>query len=233
MSRSNLANLTAARSEAPQGVSQTAQSAMRRLATMPADGRTPCIQLARAEIRGNQVLVRPERSDIPHFNLPNNTAAQGFSPGWSTHDYLVINLAPASLRGAPGLRLIGDALVANPTPGVDQRSTPRGTRNDVGNLVLGDGDDNFVRSYSIPTTDPSRSTAVVNYTIQGQHAMSEGFVVRFARLRSDGRIELVTYGEGDAIKQSTALKFYWGGVVSRVWTENAVEIFNAAERGGR
>ncbi len=144
-----------------------------------------------------------------------------------------MNLAPASLRGATGLRLIGDALTANPTPGVDRPSTSQGTRNDVGDLTPFDGDDNFVRSYAIPTTDTGRSAAVVNYTIQGEHAMSEGFVIRFARLRADDSIELVTYGEGDATVQSGLTRFYWGGVVTRVWTENAAEIFAAAERGGR
>lgn len=96
-----------------------------------------------------------------------------------------------------------------------------------------DGDDNFVRSYGIPTTDPRRSAAVVNYTMQGEHAMSEGFVIRFARLRPDGRIELVTYGEGNALTQSSYSRFYRGGVVARVWTENATEIFIAAERANR
>jgi hypothetical protein len=196
-------------------------------------GASPRIQLAWAGIRGNRVLVRPERSDIPRFDLPNNTAARSFSPGWSTHDYLVVTPAPTSLRGAAGLRLVGDALVTNSTPGMDQPSTSGGTRNDVGDLVPFDGDDNFVRTYSIPTTDPGRSTAVVNYTIQGEHAVSEAFVIRFARLRSDGGIELVNYGEGDAIVQSNYSRFYRGGVVARVWTETAAEIFVAAERAGR
>lgn len=206
---------------------------VRKLATMPSGPASSRIRLVRAEIRGNQVLVRPGRSDIPGFDLPNNIATRGFSPGWSTHDYLVITSAPASLRGAAGLRLVGDALVANPTLGIDRPSTSSGTRNDMGDLVPFDGDDNFVRSYSIPTTDPNRSAAVVNYTIQGQHAMSEGFVIRFARLRPDGGVELVTYGEGDALVQSNYSRLYWGGVVARVWTQNAGEIFAAANRAGR
>lgn len=191
----------------------------------------PRIQLARAEVVGNTVQIRPEadiRSDFPTFTIPNNVRAEGFSPGFTTHDYLVTNVAPASLRGREGLAAIGAALTANPTPGVDNAATPRGARNDVGDLVWGDGDTNFVRSYVIPSTDPNRSAAVINYTIQGEHTMSEGFVMRFAELRTDGSIQLVTYGEGNALKQSEALSGIWEPIVNDVWTQNAQEIFGAA-----
>ena len=119
----------------------------------------PAIQLARAEVVGNRVDIIPEadiRSDLPTFNIPNNVGASGFSPGFTTHDYIVTNNAPPTLTGPVGLAAIGRALVANPTPGVDQPASPLGTRNDVGGLVLGDGGDNFVRTYVIPSSDPRR-----------------------------------------------------------------------------
>lgn len=192
----------------------------------------PRVQLARAEIVGNRVHITPEsdiRSDFPSFTIPNNVGAEGFSPSITTHDYLVTNLAPATLTGPAGLAAVGRALVANPTPGVDFAASPRGARNDVGDLVLGDGDNNFVRSYSIPSSDPNRSATVINYTIAGEHTMAEGFVMRFAELRSDGRVQLVTYGEGNALKQSEATRFIWGDRVQTVWTQNAREIFATAQ----
>lgn len=95
--------------------------------------------------------------------------------------------------------------------------------------MFGDGGDNFVRSYVIPSSDPNRSATVVNYTVSGEHTMHEGFVMRFAELRADGRVELVTYGEGNAFKQMEALSAIWEPIVARVWTENATEIFNTAQ----
>ncbi|HEX8389100.1 MAG TPA: hypothetical protein VF636_08795 [Sphingomonas sp.] len=192
----------------------------------------PRIELARAEVRNGRVFVIPERdlrSDLPTLNLPNNVGARGFSPGLMTHDYLVPVLAPRELSGPAGLAAVGRALVANPTPGRDQPSSPTGTRNDVGGLpYLPDGGDNFVRSYVIPSSDPRRSAAVVNYTIRGEHALNEGFVLRFAELRRDGRIELVTYGEGNALKQSEAIELIWGPMVTEAWAVNANEVFRAA-----
>lgn len=200
-----------------------------RVASGVPDART---ELVRVEVRNGRVLVRPEdrlRSDLPNIDLPNNVGARGFTPGLTTHDYLVPVLAPASLRGAAGLAAVERALVANPTPGRDRPSTPTGTRNDVGDLpYLPDGGDNFVRSYVIPSNDPRRSATVVNYTIRGEHALDEGFVLRFAELRPNGRVELVTYGEGNALLQSQLLRGRWGPLAERAWTDNAHQVFAGA-----
>jgi hypothetical protein len=197
----------------------------------------PRVQLARAEIINGRIHVTPEtdiRSDFPAVILPNNVGATGFSPGITTHDYLVTNVAPANLSGPQGLAAVGAALIANPTPGVDSPASPRGARNDVGDLIWGDGDANFVRSYVIPSNDPNRSATIVNYTIQGEHTMSEGFVMRFAELRADGRVQLVTYGEGNALKQVEALEGpIWGRLVRNAWTQNAQEIFSSAAAAQR
>lgn len=191
------------------------------------------VQFARVDVLPNgAVLIRPEdrlRSDIPDVTLPNNqVGAAGFSPGFWTHDYLVPTLAPPTLQGPQGLAAIERALVADPTPGRDAPSSAEGARNDVGRLVPWDRGDNFVRSYVIQSNDSRRSDAVVNYTIRGEHALSEGFVLRYAELRPDGRIELVTYGEGNAAIQSNNTDRIWRGEVNEVWTRNAQEIFNQA-----
>jgi hypothetical protein len=192
----------------------------------------PRVQLARAEIINGRIHVTPEtdiRSDFPAVILPNNVGAKGFSPGITTHDYLVTNVAPANLSGQQGLAAVGAALIANPTPGVDSPASPRGARNNVGGLVPGDGGTNYVRTYVIPSSNPNRSATIVNYTVQGEHTMSEGFVMRFAELRPDGRVQLATYGEGNALKQVEALEsIVWGPIVDRVWTQNAQEIFGSA-----
>lgn len=192
----------------------------------------PVVQFARAEVVGGRVDIIPEsgiRSDLPTFNIPNNVGAEGFSPGLFTHDYIVTNLAPTTLTGTAGLAAIGAALRNNPTPGLDFPATGQGVRNDVGHLVPFDGGDNFVRSYIIPSTDPSRSDAIVNYTIAGEHTMAEGFVIRFGELGVDGKISLVTYGEGNAIKQSELTRGRWEPIVKDVWTQNAQQIFATAE----
>ena len=196
----------------------------------------PRVELARAEVipGRNQVLILPERRDMPRFAIPNSAVhAEGFSPGWFTHDYLVSTPAPAALRGVNGLSLVGRALAADPTPGDDGVPSPNGTRNDVGPLVPGDGGHNYVETYTFKSTDEHRSDAIVNYTIKGEHAMDEGFVLRFARLERDESIALITYGEGDALKQSPMLGFIWRQKVKEVWTKNAEAIFAAALRGPR
>ena len=167
------------------------------------------------------------------MDLTNNVGAEGFSPGIFTHDYLVVAQAPRTLAGPNGLSAIGAALVTNPTPGKDRRSTVGGTVNDVGPLFRLDPGPNLVRSYSVPASRPDRSVAVVNYTVDDQHTMDEGFVLRFAEFTRGGRIVLVTYGEGNAIKQSFLTSFIWRSEVERIWLANAREVFAAAARGGR
>lgn len=186
-------------------------------------------QTARANIVGNRIHVIPDgklRSDLPTITLPNNVGAEGFSPGLFTHDYLVAVLAPPVLRGPAGLAAVERALIADPTPGRDAPASPRGTRNDVGDIVLSNAP-NFVRSYVIRSSDPRRSDVVVNYTTPG-HFLSEGFVMRFAELRRDGRVELVTYGEGNSLKQIEAFSERWGPVARDAWLGNSRAVFRSA-----
>lgn len=194
--------------------------------------------LARAELVGDGILIAPEgklRSDLPSFTIPNdnpnNLRAGGFSPGFTTHDYLVTAIAPSSVNGQAGLAAVETALILNPTPGRDQPASPNGTRNDVGNIPLSaDNDTNIVRSFLLQSSDPNRSAAVINYTVGTEHVLEEGFVMRFAELRPDGRVELVTYGEGNALPQ---MEKFGLGIVTRelvtsAWAANAEEVFRAA-----
>lgn len=233
MSRASVSSLTTARMNTPQGIRQSSEMVLRRIVANPRVITGPAIQLARTEVRNGRILVSPERSDFPTFTLPNNAGAAGFSPGFFSHDYLVVNLAPVVLSSAAGLTLVGKALAADPTPGRDGAPSGIGTRNDVGPLVPWDGGDNLVNTYAIPSSDRRRSLTIINYTIKGQHSMNEGFVLRFGHLRADGRVELITYGEGNAALQSNSTGVLWRSRVTRVWTENASEIFAAALRGRR
>lgn len=188
------------------------------------------IQLARADISGNRIFVRPERSDFPFVVLPNNVGAEGFSPGWRTHDYFVAVYAPPGLRGPAALAAIGAALVLNPTPGNDFPAMPTGAVNNVGHLTGPDHGSNLVRSFRVPSSNARRSTTVVNYTITGEHSMDEGFVLRFAELKHDSSIVLNTYGEGNAWRQWAAFSPLWWKQIKRVWRRNALEILNSAWR---
>jgi hypothetical protein len=197
---------------------------------------TDPVQIARADIRDGKIAITPDKNlmqDLPTATLPNNVGAAGFSPGIFSHDYLVVNRAPSELRGREGLDAVGKALLENPTPGKDTAASGNGSRNDVGPLDptgLIDGGTNFVNSYSVKSTDPtSRSDMVVNYTIKGEHMLHEGFVMRYGRLNNDGSIDLITYGEGNALYQVEALEgALWGDQVKQVWTDNANEIFDRA-----
>ncbi len=202
------------------------------------------IQLARAEIRdtasGSVIDIMPEDDlirGLPDVTIPNTVGAEGFGRGMMQHDYLVVTPAPSDLRGPEALAAINEALLANATPGDDGRATPEGTLNDVGDITLFDGDDNFVRTFAVDAfsaeataTMPARSDIVINYTVKDEHILEEGFVMRYAVMGSDGGINLVTYGEGDATFQVEALEGIWGGQVDDVWTANAEEIFNDARR---
>jgi hypothetical protein len=189
------------------------------------------ITLARAELSNGRVNIIPDDpkvQGVPTFNIPNNVGANGYSK--SNHTYYVDTLAPANFKGAEGLRLIGRALQADPTPGNDLLASSGGTRNDVGDIAPMDGDTNFVRSYWVPSQDPKASGTVINYTIANQHILEEGYVIRRAVERSDGRIVLRSYGEGNSIYQSENIEGLWRGRATQVWQQNAQDIFGSATR---
>ena len=160
----------------------------------------------------------------------------GFEYGFGilTHSYLVVDLAPAEIRGQDGLLDIEQSLRNNPTPGVDMAASGDGQLNNVGTLRPVTGRvRNYVKSFFVDSSDKMRSGSIVNYTVKGRHEMDEGFVLRFAQVRSDGRVALVTYGEGNAFLQGNWNSSSWRGLVQRTWTNNAREIFTSSVHSRR
>jgi hypothetical protein len=202
---------------------------LRNSETRPSDN--GYITLARAELSDGRVKIIPDdpkAQGVQTYTIPNNVGAKGYPK--SNHTYYVDTLAPVNFRGADGLRLIGRSLQADPTPGKDLLASSRGTRNDVGDIAPMDGDTNFVRSYWVPSTDPKASGTVINYTIANEHILEEGYVIRRAVERSDGRIVLRSYGEGNSIYQSENIEGLWRGRATQVWQQNAQDIFATATR---
>lgn len=189
--------------------------------------------LTRAEVMGNVIVITPNDPRIggPRFSIPNTTGAQGFTErNVNFHRYWTPTACPPELNGADGLRALGEALIANATPGVDQPATARGARNDVGRIWFGDSGHNYVRSFVAASPNPAVFTPlVVNYTIRGEHTLDEGFVLRYARRVSDGTI-LISYGEGSSAKQNMLLEDVWLPQVYQVWTANHREIISTAKR---
>jgi hypothetical protein len=131
------------------------------------------------------------------------------------------------------MHAVGEAIRTNPTPGRDVPATRTGTRNDVGALPTM-GEQNFVKSFSVPSPDPTRFTDItVNYTIAGEHGAEEGFVLRFGEVGPDGNITIRSYGEGDAWRQTQALQGVWGAQVESIWQQNALEVIKQICTGSR
>ena len=119
---------------------------------------------------------------------------------------------------------VGQGIANSPVPGGGVPAGPLGTVNNVGSIPTA-GDNNFVRSYSMPTPDASRYTDItVNYTISGQHGLEEGFVMRYGEISPNGSVTLRSYGEGNNWRQAPVLKPIWGSQVDKVWQGNQQDI---------
>jgi RHS repeat-associated protein len=178
----------------------------------------------RATVSGGYIYITPEDRNVPSVSIPNTVGAQGFHPQWGQafHHYMVEQRSNLRDGGA-----IGRGYRDNPTPGHDSPASPQGTRNDVGPLVPWDGGHNYVRSFSVPSPDPTRFTdLIVNYTIAGQHSMAEGFVIGYGERNANGTYTFRHYGEGNARLQNQRLKFIWGRKVERTWKSVQREIYN-------
>ncbi len=187
------------------------------------------IVLARSEVKNGRIIVTPDdprNLNIPQVTLPNNVGAIGYPK--STHTYYVQTLAPENLKNIEGLRYVSTALRNDPTPGNDFMAMPMGARNNAGGIAPFDGGTNYVHSYWVPSQSNNQSGKVINYTIAGQHVLNEGYVVRVAHLRDDGRIVLTTYGEGNSSLQSDRIDFLWRGKADQLWGNNAQNIFQSA-----
>ncbi|HEY7747564.1 MAG TPA: RHS repeat-associated core domain-containing protein [Aestuariivirgaceae bacterium] len=183
-------------------------------------------------IRGN-IHIRPIDPTVPRVDLQNKVAARGIS-SYGFRPFHTYNVpTQTKLSGSAGLRELGRELARNPTPGIDKPATRSGTVNDVGPLPLAPGE-NLVRSFLIPSPDPSRYTdIIVNYTIAGEHGYHEGFVLRFGEIGPSGTITLRSYGEGNAVLQTQGGKWYWEDDVEAVWQGNAGEVVKQVCTGSR
>ena len=192
----------------------------------------PVILLVRAEIVGGNIVITPEALNRPGARLPNNIGADGFGTSdLSFHTYSVVSFAPHTLRGPGGLAALERALIDDATPGTPRPATPGGTVNDVGKIPFVGSASNYVRSYVTESPRPGVvSRLVVNYTIKGRHVLEEGFVLRYIRLEPDGTLSVHSYGEGNAIEQNMALRFFWGPRVEETWQHNQRDIIAAALR---
>jgi RHS repeat-associated protein len=182
---------------------------------------------SRSEVRNGRIYITPEDRSVPPVNLPNNVGARGVSvDDFSFHQYDVITRAPSQFSNPSGAVVIGRGFLGNPTPGNDMPASPSGTRNEVAGGLPGN---HYVRSYSIPSPNPSRYTdIVVNHTITGDHMLSEGYVIRYGEISNNGAITLRSYGEGNALAQNPNLGILWRGQADRVWQRNHLEIINNA-----
>ncbi len=190
----------------------------------------------RSVVRNGQIHIQPEYGRIPSATIRNNVGARGVAPGWpigrnsSFHNYQV--RTPTGLGGELNLRALGQGIRNNPTPGNDSPASSAGTRNNVGALPTA-GENNFVRSFTVSSPDPSRfSDITINYTISGEHGLNEGFVMRFGEMGSNGSIDVVSYGEGNAWQQNPVLGLVWYPMVKEVWRQNQQEIVNQCTNDG-
>ena len=173
-------------------------------------------------VRNGRVHINPDLSGVPGgIVLPNNMGARGFTnAGLTNHGYIITGRTNIPFDRFSGRA--GDAYRRNPTPGRDQPARAGGQVNDVGGLGPHwyDGGDNFVRSFLIPSPDPSRYTdIIVNYTIAGQHMANEGFVMGYGERMANGNIAYRHYGEGNAIEMSPGIlpRAFWGPAVADAW----------------
>lgn len=132
---------------------------------------------------------------------------------------------PSKMKGRSALDAIGKALAENATPN-GGTATVAGTTNDAGNIgpIIGP---NEVRSYLVKSgKDSPYSDIVVNVT-RANHTLANGYIMRYAIMKPDGSIEIVTYGEGTALKQSSLNPLV--NIFNRwVWEANHDEVEEAA-----
>ena len=188
------------------------------------------------------MIIEPNTDRLPSFAIPVQPGTEEYSTdSWFYHDYdssvsVPLNGYDALRFSDDGLAALEAALIENPTPGDDSPASINGTRNDVGNLAPLDGDDNFVFSFVVDNPDPNQSDIVVNYTIDDQHVLADGYVGRMIQrhdLTPDDLTDenysysLVTFGEGDAFIQGV-VEGPAELVADYEWYQNSYEIFDTA-----
>jgi RHS repeat-associated protein len=164
----------------------------------------------------NGILLAPSRTGIPHVRIPAVREANGFRANrGSGHIY--------HYHGSSRLRdpaTVGDRIASQPTPGPNNSpASAMGTRNNAGSLHWFDNDTNYVMSFRVPSPDPTRFTDItVNYTINSEHALAEGFVMRYGTIGEDGNVSgRVTYGEGSSWLQDPLIEGIWDPISEETW----------------
>ncbi|MBY0303584.1 MAG: RHS repeat-associated core domain-containing protein [Sphingomonas sp.] len=182
------------------------------VANDPVNGTDPDGQ--RTIVRNGQIYIIPERGNTPAVRVPNNVGARGVSTSDTFFHTYVVSTASRNTDRA----MVGSSIQGQPTPGPGNRpATSSGTLNNAGDIPTA-GSTNLVRSFSIPSPDASRYTDItVNYTVDGQHGLNEGFVMRYGEIGSNGAITVQTYGEGNAWQQAPILRGIWGPQVDSTW----------------
>lgn len=176
-----------------------------------------------AYLDGDKIVIRPRNADVPPVAIPNNTAAKGFEVGpgyrlWEwEHTYSVLPYS-TDIPFDQGAGLVGDAIARNPVPTFnDQPASATGSLNDA---LLND----HVKTYRLPSPDPSKYTdIIVNYTVEGEHRLHEGYVMRYGEKDEYGNTRLVTYGEGNSPMQHPGNVLNSLGVQG-AWSANNVGI---------
>lgn len=169
---------------------------------------------SRTIVKNGQIFILPERANTPRVAIPNNVGATGISPrDFSFHQYGVSTSTRMTDK-----EMLGSSIQGRPTPGLaDRPATPSGTLNNVGYLPTA-GSANWVKSFSVPSPDPSRYTDItVNYTMAGQHDLAEGFVMRYGEVGSNGALNIQTYAEGNSWRQNPIFEPIWGPEAEKTW----------------
>jgi hypothetical protein len=193
--------------------------------TPPTDAQRGDFGRGGAYLDGSHIRLVPRDPTVPNVTLPNNVGAQGFElgPRWNVlskeHHYRIptdTDIPFDQARAHFGKAISENPVPANPADG-EFDGRPEGVTNDAG---MG----NLVRTYTLPSPDPSRYTDItVNYTLGDKHILQEGYVIRYGERMPDGNTRIISYGEGTGLIQHP-LNLPAHAVFGYNWEQNHEEI---------
>ena len=161
----------------------------------------------KCESADGSTTCTPENSDFEPFTFPTPEGWEDFGSGdYDYHDYTFEDDAG---NGGDGYgSALKSELVNSPTND-SNAATESGALNDVGPLAPFSGVDN-VTSYTT-------GEGIMNVT-EANHTVGSGFVMRKIVPNGKGGFKIVTYGEGNSLKQLVPGA---DGMAKRFWTRNA------------
>ncbi|MBH0035580.1 RHS repeat-associated core domain-containing protein [Pseudoalteromonas sp. NZS71_1] len=168
----------------------------------------------KCESADGSTTCTPENSDFEPFTFPTPEGWEDFGSGdYDYHDYTFEDDAG---NGGDGYgSALKSELVNSPTND-SNAATESGALNDVGPLARFSGVDN-VTSYTT-------GEGIMNVT-EANHTVGSGFVMRKIVPNGKGGFKIVTYGEGNSLKQLVPGA---DGMAKRFWTRNAKKIISGA-----